>query len=114
MTNVALHDSICKTLRDIYISKNEDYGDSTHKSYRDYGMVSFVVRMQDKLNRIYNLACKNSDRKVEDEKVEDTLLDLANYAILALIELKTQENSNKKEETTQTDYDKHGKNKKRA
>lgn len=114
MTNVELHDSICKTLRDTYISKNEDYGDSTHKSYRDYGMVSFVVRMQDKLNRIYNLACKNSDRKVEDEKVEDTLLDLANYAILALIELKTQENSNKKEEITQADYDKHGKNKKRA
>lgn len=87
MTNVELHDKICKTLRDTYISKNEDYGDSTHKSYRDYGMISFVVRMQDKLNRIYNLTCKNSDRKVENEKVEDTLLDLANYAILALIEL---------------------------
>jgi len=88
MTNVELHREICEKLGKIYETKNSDYGDSTHKSYRDYGMVSFVVRMQDKLNRIYNLACKDTDRKVEDEKVEDTLMDLANYAILALIELK--------------------------
>lgn len=89
MTNTELHKEICEKLGKIYETKNSDYGDSTHKSYRDYGMVSFVVRMQDKLNRIYNLACKNTDRKIEDEKIEDTLLDLANYAILALIELES-------------------------
>ena len=93
MTNIQMHEEICTKLKNIYASKNEDYGDSAHKSYRDYGMVSFVVRMQDKLNRIYNLACKNTDRKVEDEKVEDTLLDLANYAILALIELESDKMS---------------------
>ena len=48
--------------------------------------------MEDKLNRVRTL--DKQDAKVSDEKLEDTLLDLANYALLAIIELqadKTEE-----------------------
>lgn len=46
--------------------------------------------MEDKLNRARTLDKVESE--VKDEKIEDTLLDLANYAILAVIELKCKEN----------------------
>ena len=52
-------------------------------------------RMEDKLNRARTLDKVESE--VKDEKIEDTLLDLANYAILAVIELKCKENRNKDE-----------------
>jgi hypothetical protein len=57
-----------------------------------YGLVSYLVRIEDKLNRARTLSQK--DRMVNDEKLEDTLLDLANYAILAVIDLKQEEQSN--------------------
>jgi hypothetical protein len=47
------------------------------------------VRLEDKLNRLRTLNQKE-EAAVKDEKIEDTLQDLANYAILALIELKLQ------------------------
>lgn len=48
--------------------------------------------MEDKLNRVRTLSLKKEnekidDAKVTDEKIEDTLLDLANYSILAFMEL---------------------------
>ena len=43
------------------------------------------IRLEDKLNRLKSLLKKES--LVTDEKIEDTLMDLANYAIMTLIEL---------------------------
>lgn len=40
--------------------------------------------MEEKMNRLYTLS--NKEAKVTDEKIEDTLMDLANYAILAIME----------------------------
>lgn len=82
-----VHKELLDTMHDIYVKKNHDYGDSVHETYERYGMTSFLVRMEDKMNRIRTLDGTN-DVKVSDERMEDTLLDLANYAILAIIELK--------------------------
>lgn len=88
-----LHQEIVDSLHDLYVRKNSDYGDSVHDTYEKYGIVSFLVRMEDKLNRVRTLT--QHDALVNDEKIEDTLLDLANYAILAVIELKAEkENQN--------------------
>lgn len=73
-------------MKDLYIKKNHDYGDSVSKTFDEYGLVSFLVRMDDKMNRIKTLN-KIQDAAVRGEKIEDTLLDLANYAILALTEI---------------------------
>ena len=78
--------SIADEMYDIYIAKNSDYGSSVSDTYKDFGLVSFLVRMQDKMNRLKTL--NNKESLVKDEKIEDTLLDLANYSILALIELR--------------------------
>ena len=72
---------------DLYQRKQTDYGDSAAKTFDEWGLVSFLVRMEDKMNRVINLTQKQGEAKVADEKIEDTLLDLANYSIMALIEL---------------------------
>lgn len=72
---------------DLYQRKQADYGDSAAKTFDEWGLVSFLVRMEDKMNRVINLTRKQGKAKVADEKIEDTLLDLANYSIMALIEL---------------------------
>ena len=73
-------------MKDLYLKKNHDYGDSVSKTFDEYGLVSFLVRMDDKMNRIKTLN-KIQDTAVRGEKIEDTLLDLANYAVLALTEI---------------------------
>lgn len=85
MTNIEKHKEFCNYLNNLYIEKNHDYGDSVHDTFLKYGLTSFLVRMEDKLNRARTLSQK--DALVNDEKITDTLLDLANYAIIAVIEL---------------------------
>jgi hypothetical protein len=83
-----LHQELLDGLHKLYITKNHDYGDSVHNTYEKYGLTSYLVRMEDKLNRARALDKKEEVSRVLDEKLEDTLLDLANYAILAVIDLK--------------------------
>ena len=80
-----IYKQITDDMFELWKRKNTDYGSSVTKTYEDFGLVAFLVRMQDKLNRLKTLT--KQDALVHDEKIEDTLLDLANYAILALIEL---------------------------
>lgn len=89
---IQLHKELVDYLHNLYITKNADYGDSVHDTYEKYGLVSFLVRLEDKLNRARTLS--KQEALVNDEKIEDTLLDLANYAILAVIELKQEANNN--------------------
>lgn len=89
MTNIELHDKMLKNMHDLYIAKNHDYGNSVHDTYEKYGLTSFLVRIEDKLNRARTL--NKTDAQVNDEKIEDTLMDMANYAILAVMELRGYE-----------------------
>lgn len=82
-----LHSQICKDLHNLYITKNSDYGNSVSDTFDKFGIDAFLVRMYDKLNRLYSLTRTDTKQMVSDEKIEDTLLDLANYAILTIIEL---------------------------
>lgn len=80
-------------LRELYSNKNRDYGDSFGQSFRKWGLPMSCIRLGDKLNRLESFAQKK-DMHVSDESVEDTLCDLACYAIMTLVEL----NLYKKEE----------------
>lgn len=79
--------NITKGMSDLYEKKNSDYGDSFSKSFSKYGKISALTRIGDKFNRLESLMLGNV-RKVKDEKIEDTLLDMANYCIMTIIELK--------------------------
>lgn len=87
MDNPTLHEKILYELSETYISKNSDYGDSFGKSIREHGLIASVVRLEDKMNRITSLV-KSSDIKVKSESIEDTLLDMANYAIMTVMEIR--------------------------
>ena len=89
MNEVKLFKEITEDMLKLYEAKNTDYGASVSDTYRDFGLVSFLVRIQDKLNRLKTLSKR--DALVVDEKIEDTLIDMANYSILALIELRKDE-----------------------
>ena len=80
------HASICSGLTALYERKNHDYGDSFGKGFKEYGMTMPCIRLEDKLNRLKSLL--KSGAQVKDESIDDTLMDLANYAIMTLIERK--------------------------
>ena len=74
------HEDICNYLHDLYIRKNRDYGSSVTDTFNKYGLVSFLVRIEDKLNRLKSL--RDKDPKVTNESIKDTLIDMANYCIM--------------------------------
>ena len=76
-------------LRNLYDAKNRDYGDSFGQSFEKWGLPMSCIRLGDKLNRLESFA-KKQKMLVDDERVEDTLMDLANYAIMTLVELKME------------------------
>ena len=87
------HMEICKKLNETYIKKNHDYGDSFSESYGKYGAVMPIIRLEDKLNRFRNLVM-NGNAEIKSESMKDTLLDLANYAIMTVIEIENREGKN--------------------
>lgn len=86
MGKVDVHKLICKELNALYARKNADYGDSFGKSFKEYGLTMACIRLEDKLNRIK--ALRNKDAQVTDESIIDTLMDLANYSIMTLVEMR--------------------------
>lgn len=84
------HKLICEKLNALYEAKNADYGDSFGKSYKEYGLTMPCIRLEDKLNRLKSLNFSRTI-KVKNESIEDTLMDLANYAIMTLIELECED-----------------------
>lgn len=83
-------DTLTEKLNTTLKSKNHDYGDSYADSVDEYGKVIMAIRISDKLNRLKTLI-KDNDRQVADESIEDTLLDLAGYSLLAIEYLKRDE-----------------------
>lgn len=81
-----LHKSICDKLNETYIKKNQDYGGSYGKLLAKRGDVAGMIRLEDKLSRLDTLIERPA--LVSDESFDDTLLDLANYAIMWLVERK--------------------------
>lgn len=89
MDKVVMHRKICEELNSLYERKNHDYGDSFHRTFLEEGLAVSRIRLSDKLSRLKTLTTKR-ERAVLDETIEDTLLDLANYAIMTVMELKDE------------------------
>jgi hypothetical protein len=71
-------------IKETYIAKNRDYGNSFEKSLDKFGLIAGVVRISDKFERLANLCDRErlSDAQV-NEPLADTLKDMANYCIMA-------------------------------
>lgn len=86
-TKVERHKQICMALNTLYARKNHDYGDSFHQTFVEEGMAMPRIRLGDKFNRFKTLSRKLDSQRVSDESLKDTLLDLANYAIMTVLEM---------------------------
>lgn len=78
------HHQICEELTELYRKKNHDYGNSFHETYKEFGLTMAAIRLDDKLRRFKTLIRAAPS---VDESIRDTLVDLANYAILTVMEL---------------------------
>ena len=95
MTRLTRHGQICEELHQLYEKKNHDYGDSFHISFVEEGMAMPRIRLSDKLNRFKTLSRPSEDQMVLDESIRDTLIDLANYAIMTIVEMEVAEHDGK-------------------
>jgi len=65
---------------ELFTKKNIDYGDAFAK----FGVVGVLMRIEDKIQRALSIT-KNNITLVDDENIQDTLIDLHNYAGMALM-----------------------------
>ena len=86
INKILIHETICKELNETYKKKNADYGDSVGELYAKLGDITLLTRISDKYNRLMNLLDPKKEGEVNYESVDDTILDMANYCIIWLME----------------------------
>lgn len=77
-------EGICHHLSKVLSAKNKDYGNSFEKTVKDYGLITIPITLGHKMRRIANIIKKNRKPLIY-EGLDDSLLDLAGYAILSAI-----------------------------
>lgn len=87
-------DDLCKYIMDLHNRKNTDYGNAFHELYKKFGALNYVYpRLYEKLSRVESLLRNKKEAKtsdcalVADEKISDTLLDIATYCIMTVEEM---------------------------
>lgn len=73
-------EKVQKEALNLFEKKNRDYGDA----FASYGVVGVLVRIGDKIQRTASIS-KNGVTMVNNENIRDTLVDLANYASMAVM-----------------------------
>ena len=80
MDRVKQLEEIHREALELFKRKNKDYGDA----FADFGLLGILVRLNDKIKRAITIT-ENSISLVEDEKIQDTLIDIHNYAAMGLM-----------------------------
>jgi hypothetical protein len=80
MNRIEQMKQIQSTALDLFTKKNIDYGDAFAK----FGVIGVLMRIEDKIQRSLSIT-KNGVNLINDESIKDTLLDLHNYAAMALM-----------------------------
>lgn len=93
MDKLTIHAGICDSIKDLYQRKNADYGDSFAKARQTVPNYT-LGKLYDKFSRYMNLTINGDGSAQVDESLDDTLMDLANYAIMELTERKLEKEGN--------------------
>ena len=80
MDRVSQYKAVHSEAIELFKRKNADYGDA----FANFGPVGVIVRMGDKINRLSSVT-GSSVCLVKTETVRDTLIDLHNYAAMAIM-----------------------------
>lgn len=87
-------ENVQKNALEMFKKKNADYGDAFAK----FGVIGVLMRIEDKIQRSLSIS-KNNITMVNDESIRDTLLDLHNYAAMAIMLLDENKDILKVDET---------------
>lgn len=77
--------AMTEKMYETFKNKRHDYGQSTTELFNEFGPIAMYIKMYDKMSRFKNLM-NNLNNYVKDESIIDTLLDLANYALITILE----------------------------
>lgn len=80
MTRGEQMQTVQKEALTLFEKKNKDYGDA----FANFGTIGVLVRLSDKISRAVSIS-KSSVTLVKDESLRDTLIDLHNYAAMAIM-----------------------------
>lgn len=80
MTRGEQMQAVQKEALTLFEKKNKDYGDA----FANFGTIGVLVRLSDKISRAVSIS-KTSVTLVKDESLRDTLIDLHNYAAMAIM-----------------------------
>ena len=94
MNRVEQLENVQKDALELFKKKNTDYGDAFAK----FGVIGVLMRIEDKIQRSLSISKKNITM-VNDESIRDTLLDLHNYAAMAIMLLDENKDILKLDET---------------
>ena len=84
---------ITDNMFETFKAKNHDYGSSFSNLFKECGMTYAYGHMAEKLERVKSLM--KDEANVKGEGMKDSLLDLANYAILTVMEIYKNEKEQK-------------------
>ena len=81
------HRQLCEKIHATYVAKNKDYGDSFTRTRKEakYPELVIITRLSDKFYRLKTLL-EGAEQQVKSESIDDTLLDLANYCLMEILE----------------------------
>lgn len=87
---------ITEKMRETFLKKNHDYGNSFHETWDEFGdkgIITALTQISHKYHRLINIGL--GTKPLVDESIDDTLLDMANYCILTIMELEKARNNEK-------------------
>lgn len=94
------HQDLLDDIHATYQQKNTAYGDSFHDTYADLGIIAAATRISDKFNRFKTLAKDRYKNTIDqgDESITDTLMDMANYCLMTVMEIERETASKESKE----------------
>lgn len=88
--------NITEKMRETFLKKNHDYGNSFHETWDEFGdkgIITALTQISHKYHRLMNIGL--GTKPLVDESIDDTLLDMANYCVLTIMELEKARNNEK-------------------
>ena len=93
-----LHRDLCLGLNKTFVKKNHDYGDSFAKAR--HVIPNYTLgKLYDKFQRFMTLT-QTETAAVTEETIEDTLLDLADYCVMEVLERRLDAQERTQHETS--------------
>lgn len=80
-------EEVMKEIEELSKKKNHDYGCDSLTRFGNFGIAVILLQKMDRLKTFYD---KEGKLKVDDEKLEDTLKDIVNYAIYMILQERGQ------------------------